>query len=794
MITEQMKQEYCMLRDEIIESQYKKLNNMQRKAVLSTDGPVLILAGAGSGKTTVLVNRVSNLIRFGNAYKSDHVPEALVPEDLELMRDYISETVSGEAKVLTQRIVDLIQEKGVYPGNILAITFTNKAAKEMRERVERLLNQPTDIWVSTFHSSCVRILRRDIDKLGYKRDFVIYDSSDQKVVLKECYKELDINDNLYPLSMVQRKMGDAKDSMLTPKEFIKRYEGDFQAEVVGKIYKRYQEKLKKNNALDFDDLLFRTVELFEKNPQVLGFYQNKFKYIMVDEYQDTNQVQYRFISMLADKHKNLCVVGDDDQSIYSFRGADIRNILNFEDGFSNAIVIKLEENYRSTKTILDTANCVIKNNIGRKNKKLWTSKNDGDKIQYYSAMDERAEGMFISNEIRSMVEDGTRNYDEFAILYRTNAQSRVLEEMLMRAGIPYRIIGGLKFYDRKEIKDIIAYLRLIQNPVDDVSLKRVINVPKRGIGSKTIDKLEDRARITEQSLFEVLIDDELTSTFSKKAQKGIRDFALLISKYGQRKEDIFVTDLIKKVVDESGYMEELKNEGSVESQSRIENLQEFLTVAMEFDKNSETKGLEEFLANISLMSDLDNMDDEESAVVLMTLHSAKGLEFPVVFLVGMEEGLFPMSRALNSDHELEEERRLCYVGITRAMKKLYISHAQQRTLYGKTNYNPMSRFIKEISKEFVAGDWEAVEKQRKEALQPSKGIYRGVTINQKPKIVDVSSSQEVKPGSKIIHGKFGQGTVISVKGSGENAELTIAFESAGIKKLVMGFSPIKIIG
>ncbi len=724
------------------------LNEEQRQAVLHTEGPLLILAGAGSGKT----------------------------------------------RVLTHRIAHLIENKGVYPGNILAITFTNKAASEMRERVERLLKRPTDIWVSTFHSACVKILRRDSDKIGYNRDFVIYDTSDQKVVLKDCYKELNINDELYPLAMVKSKIGDAKDKMLSPRAFIIKNKGDFQLEEVGTIYQRYQEKLKKNNALDFDDLLFQTVALFEKNPDVLDFYQRKFQYVMVDEYQDTNQVQYKLVTMLAKKHKNLCVVGDDDQSIYSWRGADIRNILNFENDFSNTMVIKLEQNYRSTKTILDTANCVIKNNIGRKNKKLWTSNHEGDKIQCYSAMNEHDEAMFIAKEIRCMVEEGSKSYEEFAILYRTNAQSRVVEEMLMKAGIPYRIIGGLKFYDRKEIKDIIAYLRLIQNPVDDVSLRRVINVPKRGIGDRTIDKLKAMASRTGESLFSVLLDDELTNDFSKRVQAGIRDFALLISKYGQMKEEIFVKDLIEKVVLESGYMEELKNEDTVEAQSRIENLQEFLSVAMEFDKTSETKSLEEFLSNISLMSDIDNMDNEETAVVLMTLHSAKGLEFPVVFLAGMEEGLFPISRALNSDHELEEERRLCYVGITRAMKRLYLTYSQLRTLYGKTSYNAMSRFIKEISNNLVVGDKDSTEKREKTALEPSPGIYRGATLAPPSKIPTNNSSGEIKPGTKIIHGKFGLGTVITVKGIGDNAELTIAFDSAGIKKLVMGFAPIKIVG
>ena len=722
------------------------LNDQQRKAVLYTEGPLLILAGAGSGKT----------------------------------------------RVLTHRIAHLIEEKGVLPGNILAITFTNKAASEMRERVESLLERYTDIWVSTFHSACVKILRKDIGKIGYTRDFVIYDASDQKVVLKECFKELNVNDELYPLPMVLHKIGDAKDNMLTPRKYLEINQADFQSVTVGKIYERYQTKLKKNNALDFDDLIFKVVELFENNPDVLNFYQRKFQYIMVDEYQDTNQIQYKLVSMLAGTHKNLCVCGDDDQSIYSWRGADIRNILNFEVEFPKANVIKLEQNYRSSKTILETANCVIKNNFGRKDKTLWTSNDKGEQIQFYSADNEHAEGMFIANQIRCVVEEGTRNYDEFAILYRTNAQSRVIEEMLIKAGIPYRIFGGLKFYDRKEIKDIIAYLRLIQNPVDDVSFRRAINVPKRGIGDRTVEKIEAFASRTGKSLFSVLLDDHNMADFPKKVTASLREFVRLISKGGQLKEELLVKDLIEKIMTESGYIEELEREDSVEAQSRIENLQEFLSVAMEFDKNSEENTLEEFLGNISLISDIDKLDNDDNAVVLMTLHSAKGLEFPVVFLTGMEEGLFPISRAMMNDRELEEERRLCYVGITRAKEILFLSHAKLRTLYGKTNYNSMSRFIKEISNHLIIGDKQISENKEKKDLEPSAGIYRGATFSQ-PQAVANKPVGTIKSGTKIIHGKFGQGTVITVKGSGESAELTIAFDNEGIKKLVMGFAPIKVV-
>ncbi|MDF2546723.1 MAG: ATP-dependent helicase PcrA [Anaerosolibacter sp.] len=723
------------------------LNTMQRAAVEKTEGPLLILAGAGSGKT----------------------------------------------RVLTHRIAHLVEDLGVYPGNILAITFTNKAAKEMKNRVEALLGRATDIWVSTFHSACVKILRRDIDKIGYTRDFVIYDASDQQTLIKDCLKELNINDDTFPVSMVQGKIGDAKDRLMTPKRFMQEYIGDFQMATVGKIYELYQKKLKKNNALDFDDLIFKTVEVFMNNTDILGYYQNKFKYIMVDEYQDTNQAQYKLVNLLAQKHQNLCVVGDDDQSIYSWRGADIRNILNFEDDFPDAMVIKLEQNYRSTQKILDAANCVIRNNMGRKNKVLWTDNNTGDVIDYYRAMNEHDEAQFVASKIRAMIEEDGRNYSEFAILYRTNAQSRVIEEMLMRANIPYRIFGGLKFYARREIKDIIAYLRLIQNPVDDISVKRVINVPKRGIGDRTIEKLEEYGGRAGESLFSVLLEPDAVEGFSKRVQAGIDNFADIIQKYHHLKDEMAVTQLITGVLEDSGYIDELQKDDSLEARSRIENLQEFVSVAMDFEKTSEVNTLEEFLGNISLVSDIDNMADDENAVVLMTLHSAKGLEFPIVFLVGMEEGIFPISRAVNDDRELEEERRLCYVGITRAEERLFISHAMIRTLYGRTNYNSMSRFIQEIADDLIAMDRKEIQRKERDAMAPAPGIYRGVSLSEQPKPINQENSGEIKPGSKIKHDKFGIGTVITIKGSGEKAELTIAFDSAGIKKLALGYAPIKLM-
>lgn len=725
----------------------KHLNEMQREAVLKTEGPLLILAGAGSGKT----------------------------------------------RVLTHRIAYLIEELDVYPGNILAITFTNKAAKEMKERVDALLRFPTDIWVSTFHSACVRILRRDIEKIGYTRDFVIYDGTDQQNVLKDCYKELNVNTDLFPLAMVQGKMGSAKDRMLTPSQFMKEAAGDFQLEKVGQIYGLYQKKLKKNNALDFDDLLFKTVELFQNEPKVLSYYQHKFQYIMVDEYQDTNQIQYMLVHMLAQAHKNLCVVGDDDQSIYSWRGADIRNILNFEDDFSDTTVIKLEQNYRSTQTILDAANSVIQNNRGRKSKALWTSNRSGDRLRYYKAMNEHEEAQYIVRQIQEMGETEGRNYGEFAILYRTNAQSRVLEDMLMRAAMPYRIYGGLKFYARKEIKDIIAYLRLIQNSLDDLSVKRVLNVPKRGIGDKTIEKLEQHGAKTGESLFSAMLEAEALGGFSRRVISGINEFASLIMKYSELKDEMGVSEIIRKVLEESGYIEELQKENSVEANSRIENLQEFISVAMEFENTAEENTLEEFLATISLVTDMDQMEEQENAVVLMTLHSAKGLEFPVVFLAGMEEGIFPSSRAAYSDQDVEEERRLCYVGITRAKEVLFLTHAMVRTLYGKTNYNGMSRFIDEIAEEYIDRDREEEVAKQKRTLSPEPGIYRGLSLDTRPKPIENTGSKDLKPGAKVRHEKFGIGTIISIKGSGEKAEVTIAFDNAGIKKLVLGFAPLKIL-
>jgi len=631
------------------------LNKQQREAVVNTEGPLLILAGAGSGKT----------------------------------------------RVLTHRIAYRINEKNVHPSNILAITFTNKAAREMKERVQKLLEGSYDMWVSTFHSACARILRMEIEKLsGYKKNFIIFDADDQQKLIKECLKELNYNEKNFPPKEMLSAISKAKDQLMTPGKFMDRYGRDFRLKKVADIYALYQKKLMANNALDFDDILFKTVELFEYNPDVLQRYQQKFKYIMVDEYQDTNYCQYMLVNLLAKSHRNLCVVGDDDQSIYSWRGADIGNILNFEKDFPDAKVIKLEQNYRSTQTILDAANCVISNNFGRKKKRLWTDNGEGKSIVYYKAMDERDEADFIIGEIDRLAFQEQRSLNSFAILYRTNAQSRVLEEMCMARGIPYKIVGGFRFYDRMEVKDIIAYLRVIQDPEGDLSLKRIINVPKRGIGKSTLDTLENYARQNGISLYEALLFVDNIEGIGKKAQSSIKEFVRLIAELMDIAEKESASEVISQVILKSGYLEELEK-GDDEDQERGKNIKELISAALEYEEKNEDNSLTGFLENMALMSDIDGLDEEREGITMMTLHSAKGLEFPVVFICGLEEGLFPTQRAFFEEHQLEEERRLMYVGVTRAKERLYLTSAFQRTLYGNTSYTIESRFLREIPKDLM---------------------------------------------------------------------------------------------
>ncbi len=721
------------------------LNPMQKEAVLKTEGPLLILAGAGSGKT----------------------------------------------RVLTYRIAHLIKNLNVHAANILAITFTNKAANEMKERVEGIIGSDAkDMWISTFHSCCVKILRRDIDKIGYTRSFVIYDRADQMTLIKDCIKELKINEKMYEPKTVINHISDAKDKLIHPKKFKEIHETDFRMKNIASIYSLYQERLQRNNALDFDDLIMKTIELFETSQNVLDFYQRKFKYIMVDEYQDTNRAQYKLIHLLSKRHKNLCVVGDDDQSIYGWRGADIKNILGFEKDYEDVYTVKLEQNYRSTQVILDAANCVISNNVTRKNKKLWTECSGGKKINIFKARDEREEGDFISYTINKIKKEEDRSYNDFAILYRTNAQSRAVEEALIKQNIPYKIYGGIKFYERREIKDLIAYLRVIQNPMDDIGVKRIINVPKRGIGLKTLEKVEDRALLKRESVYSALLDVDDVDTISTRAKSKINEFTTLMSTFMAMKEIYPVSKLIEKVLENSGYIKELEKEGDIEGQTRIENLKEFLSVAIEFENTSEEKDLETFLATISLISDMDAVEEDKNFVSLMTLHSAKGLEFPVVFLGGMEEGVFPISRALTDEIELEEERRLCYVGITRAMENLYLTHSIMRTIYGKTNYSRISRFIEELPQECVHhlntenGKKEKTNKAQNNLLDKYKQKY--MKSNGAEKEIN---NKEIQLGSKVSHPKFGVGTVVSKNGSMVN----IAFENKGIKSINLEYVNLDMI-
>ena len=735
------------------------LNPDQREAVEKTEGPVLILAGAGSGKT----------------------------------------------RVLTTRIAHLIEDKGVQASNILAITFTNKAANEMRERVEDTLASDTkDMWISTFHSCCVRILRKDINRIGYNRSFVIYDTSDQITLVKDCLKELNLSDKVFEPKVVISTISGAKDKLYSPQKFRDIHIDDNRMSKIANIYALYQERLKRNSALDFDDLIYKTVELFKENPEVLDYYRSRFKYIMVDEYQDTSKAQYELIKLLAKQHQNICVVGDDDQSIYGWRGADIRNILEFEKDYNDVHTVKLEQNYRSTQIILDAANTVISNNIERKRKKLWSDKKEGELIKIQLAENEIDEADFVSDMIYKICKEQNRTYKDFAVLYRANAQARPLEDALNRSQIPYNIYGGTKFYERKEIKDLVAYLRVIQNPQDDISLKRIINVPRRGIGLRTIEKIEDRASLKQESLYSVLIDIETNSDISTKARNSISGFVDVIGTLRTIKEVYPVSKLIEKVLETTGYLEELSKDKSEDSQDRIDNLKEFISIAIEFEQNSEEQDLETFLTSIALTSETSD-DEVDDKVSLMTIHTSKGLEFPVVFLVGLEEGLFPISRAIRSmnDADIEEERRLCYVGITRAKEVLYTTLTKKRTLYGKTNPSIASRFMEELPNECI----DRLNKEDKE-LTYSKASYNVLdkykkkymsTINKSSIAKNINATfkdstketntDDIRLGSKVHHPKFGVGTVVSIIGS----DLTIAFEQQGIKKINKEYTTLDIL-
>ena len=730
------------------------LNKEQQEAVQCTEGPLLILAGAGSGKT----------------------------------------------RVLTYRIAHLIEDCGVNPWNILAITFTNKAAGEMRERVDRIVGYGSEsVWVSTLHSACVRILRRYIDRLGYDTNFTIYDTEDQKTVMKDVCRRLELDSKLYKERAVLSVISNAKNEYISPNEFQLQVRGDFRMEKMAQAYLEYQKELKKNNALDFDDLLVKTVELFQSCPDVLESYQERFRYIMVDEYQDTNTVQFKLISILAKKYHNLCVVGDDDQSIYKFRGANIKNILDFEEVFPDAKVVKLEQNYRSTKHILDTANAVIAHNRGRKEKALWTENGEGEPVFFQQFQTGYDEAEYVAGEIRKKVKNGEGEYKDFAVLYRTNAQSRLFEEKFLYANIPYKLIGGVNFYSRKEIKDILAYLKTIDNGKDDLAVRRIINVPKRGIGNVSLNKVQSYAESMGMSFFEALEDAEHVPGLGRASIK-IQPFVTLIHELRLRLADMSLEELIEEILDRTGYSQELKDEDTDEAKARLENIDEFISKAVSYEEGEEHPSLSGFLEEVALVADIDSLEESDNRVLLMTLHSAKGLEFPYVFLAGMEDGLFPSYMSIAADNpveEIEEERRLCYVGITRAMKELTLTCARVRMIRGENQYNNISRFIREIPPELL-GKKSVVPPAPKVQAPPKDTPYQKAKEAFKTKTFDPNQFKVVKAdsldytvGDRVSHIKFGQGTVLEIADGGRDFEVKVEFDNYGVKRMFVSFAKLK---
>ena len=761
------------------------LNDKQKEAVLNTDGPCLVIAGAGSGKT----------------------------------------------KVLTHKIAYLMAEKNIKPWNILAITFTNKAANEMKQRVENLVGEAAkDMWIGTFHSICVRILRKTIDRIGFDSSFLIFDTSDQKTLIKECMKTLKIDDKMFTDKSVLAEISNGKNEMLEPKAYMVKYAGDFRREKIGEIYELYQKRLKENNAIDFDDIINFTIKILTENPDILEYYSEKFKYILVDEYQDTNKAQFTLVTILASRYGNITVVGDNDQGIYSFRGADISNILNFEKDYPGTKIIKLEQNYRCTGNILNAANAVIKHNENKYEKKLWTQNDEGELPTIHRADDEYDEGRYIVEQINHLKREEYFKNSDFVILYRMNSQSRAIEEILRREDIPYKIVGGLKFYERKEIKDIISYLRLIYNPSDNISLKRVINEPKRGIGKTSVDNVQEISENTGTSMFEIIKNAEQYGLNRLKANS--QEFINLIEEMRSKINDLSISEIIKETLNKSGYVKALEAEDTTEAESRIQNLEEFLTVAIEFEEQEAENSLADFLEGITLSSDIDGMEETEDSVTLMTLHSAKGLEFNTVFLVGMEEGIFPGYKSIGEPKELEEERRLFYVGITRAKRYLYLTCSRKRTIFGSTSYNAISRFVNEIPKDLLNGYEETFEEKEKsfkdssykweygsssnkvstyrleenkeksyatKNLSLSNSGYQFRTaesflnsINNKKQNSGVDISK-YKEGQRVYHKKFGEGTINKIEPEGEDYKIEICFDKAGTKRLMAKFAGLEIL-
>lgn len=803
--------DYITLRKKVIKKYFGNMNDRQFEAVTSVNGPLLVLAGAGSGKTTVLVNRILNLVKFGEAYNSDFVPFDTVFDEIAG-----ENFLNGTAEDLPSGAFAVNAPK---PWEILAITFTNKAAGELKERITARLGDDTNgVWAGTFHSVCGKFLRtRDhAERLGYTSRFTVYDTDDQRRLMKDIMKQNNIDEKFVPHKTVLSAISGAKDKLISPEEFAAQNTFDFRQKTIAQLYTLYQKRLKKADAMDFDDMIVNTVELLDKNPDVLDYYTNKFKYVMVDEYQDTNHAQYVLISLLASGRDNLCVVGDDDQSIYRFRGATIENILNFEDEYKNSKTIRLEQNYRSTSNILNAANKVIENNRGRKGKTLWTDNGDGELIEVHTACDEREEARYVADSILENINDGAK-YSDHAILYRMNAQSNAMENVLARSGIAYKVIGGVRFYDRKEIKDVVSYLHLINNNRDDIRLRRIINEPKRAIGDTTVNHAAEIASQLGVSIYEVLKDADQYAALSRAAAK-IKNFCNIIDELTALSEELSISELFDKTLELSGYITALYNEG-VEGQERIDNVKEFASNIAQYEMENDDPTLSEFLEELSLISDIDALDTESDRVVLMTIHSAKGLEFKNVYLVGMEEGIFPGNQSIyGGPEEIEEERRLAYVAITRAKEKLTVTNASTRMLFGSTSRNMPSRFLKEIPKEYcdcsIAADSYSSYSGYGGGYARSQSAGFGFTgggytpkassntakssfassFTSKPKVAEPSNNASYSVGQQVSHKTFGEGMILSVTPMGADTMLEIAFDNVGTKKIMANYAKLTILG
>ena len=796
-MTQELEQRFCAARRDYIASRFSRMNPRQLEAVLTTEGPLLLLAGAGSGKTTVLIHRIANLIRYGCASDSTEVPPDAVPEDI----DFLEEQAKYPTEEGVQRADALCALRPAAPWSILAITFTNKAANELRERLTDLLGpEANDVWAMTFHSACCRILRREIERLGYDRSFTIYDTADSERVMKDLLRERGLDEKTFPPRAVLAQISRLKDQMQTPEEFLASVNSDYRLKCIGQLYASYQRRLQEANAVDFDDIILLTVRLLQEYEDVRDYYQRKFRYVLIDEYQDTNHLQYLLASLLAGRHENICVVGDDDQSIYRFRGATIENILNFENEYQGARLIRLEQNYRSTQCILDAANAVIANNHSRKGKKLWTENGQGDRVRIYEASDGVEEANYVANRI--LTDSHGQNYGDFAVLYRMNAQSNALEYAFKRNGIPYRIIGGTRFFDRAEVKDMLAYLCVINNRADELRLQRIINNPPRGIGGKTLEMAERQAAAAGVPLYTVVSDPYSYPSLEKAAAK-LMAFTVIIEECAELLQKLPLPDFYEEVMTRTGYLQMLEEKGDVESRTRAENVRELKSSILSYMENTETPTLAGFLEEIAHYTDIEQYDPDADAVVMMTMHAAKGLEFPNVFLVGLEEGLFPSNRCMSEPEELEEERRLCYVAITRAKQHLVITYARQRMLYGRTTTNLPSRFVDELPAESVKRigapkpSYQQTEPRqygsfgRVSIYGDSYNDFSQIPTRPKPQ-KDYSVHTAPKPAPKVSfaagemvqHKAFGRGMILTVLPMGNDALLEIAFDGVGTKRLM----------